>query len=60
MQIGQGKHQMQTMNQSLVSLYMRRLITLEEAIGRSADPEELQTLIANAGKSSGGMPPHIR
>jgi twitching motility protein PilT len=51
MQVGQAKHQMQTMNQSLTSLYMRRMITLEEAIGRSSDPEELQQLIASAGKS---------
>jgi twitching motility protein PilT len=42
MQVGQAKHQMQTMNQSLTSLYMRRMITLEEAIGRSSDPDELQ------------------
>jgi len=51
MQIGQAKHQMQTMNQSLVGQYLRRLITLEEAIGRSSDPDELQTMIANAGKA---------
>ena len=49
MQVGQAKNQMQTMNQALVSLYLRRLITLEEAIGRSGDPDELQTLVANAG-----------
>lgn len=48
MQVGQAKHQMQTMNQSLTALYLRRLITLEEAIGRSSDPEEFQTLIASA------------
>jgi len=56
MQIGQAKHQMQTMNQSLCNLYLRRLITLEEAIGRSSDPDELQTMIANAtqGGSGGG------
>jgi len=53
MQVGQAKHQMQTMNQSLTALYLRRLITLEEAIGRSTDPEELQTLIAGAAKSGG-------
>jgi twitching motility protein PilT len=52
MQIGQAKHQMQTMNQSLCNLYLRRLITLEEAIGRSSDPEELQTMIANAGQQA--------
>jgi len=49
MQIGQAKHAMQTMNQSLVHLYLRRQITLEEAIGRSTDPDELQTMLGNVG-----------
>ena len=46
MQIGQQKFGMQTMNQSLASLYQRRLITLEDAMARSHDQEELKTLIA--------------
>ncbi len=33
---------MQTLNQSLYSLYARRMITLEEAMGRSNDGEELR------------------
>src|SRR6187401_2591929 len=45
MQIGQGKHGMQTMNQSLFSLLARRLITLEEAMGHSPDQEELKTML---------------
>jgi twitching motility protein PilT len=45
MQVGQMKHGMQTMNQALHSLYVRRLITLEEAFGRSSDVEELRTMI---------------
>jgi twitching motility protein PilT len=45
MQVGQMKHGMQTMNQALHSLYLRRLITLEEAFGRSGDIEELKTMI---------------
>ena len=49
MQIGQDKFGMQTMNQSLASLYGRRLISLEDAMGRSSDPEELKTLIAQGG-----------
>jgi twitching motility protein PilT len=48
MQIGQSKFGMQTMNQSLSSLFLRRQITLEEALGRSSDTEELKTMIANA------------
>ena len=45
MQVGQSQHGMQTMNQSLYSLYARRLITLEEAMGRSSDHEELRGMI---------------
>ncbi len=45
MQMGQGEHGMQTMNQSLFSLYARRLISLEEAMGRSNDSEELRMMI---------------
>lgn len=56
MQIGQGKHQMQTMNQSLAQLFLRKIITMEEALGRSSDPEELQNIIANGGGPKiGGM-----
>jgi twitching motility protein PilT len=52
MQVGQVKHGMQTLNQSLFSLYSRRLITLEEAMGRSNDPDELQMMID--GRAAGG------
>jgi twitching motility protein PilT len=52
MQVGQQKHGMQTLNQSLYSLYARRLITLEEAMGRSTDPEELRSMIE--GRVGGG------
>jgi len=45
MQTGQGTSGMQTMNQSLHSLLERRLITLEEAELRSADPLELRSMI---------------
>ncbi len=45
MQVGQLKHGMQTLNQSLHALYTRRLITLEEAMGRSNDIEELRSMI---------------
>ncbi|MEN8183278.1 MAG: type IV pili twitching motility protein PilT, partial [Myxococcota bacterium] len=49
MQIGQEKFGMQTMNQSLALLHARRLITMDEAIGRSSDPEELRQMIAEGG-----------
>jgi len=47
MQIGQEKFGMQTMNQSLYSLFQKRLISLEEALGRSQDPDELKQMISN-------------
>ena len=52
MQVGQQKHGMQTLNQSLYSLYARRMITLEEAMGRSNDGEELRMMIE--GRVAGG------
>lgn len=48
MQIGQSKYGMQTMNQALLNLYLQGKITLEDAINRSGDIEELKTMIANA------------
>lgn len=57
MQTGQGQSGMQTMNQALQSLLERRLITLEEAMGRSPDPNELRSMIEHGGpppRSSGG------
>ena len=48
MQVGQAKFGMQTLNQSLLSLYLRREITLDDAVGRSPDPEELRNLLTAA------------
>lgn len=45
MQTGQAKSGMQTMNQSLYVLYQKRLISYDDAIGRSANPEELISMI---------------
>ena len=56
MQIGQGKSGMQTMNQSLATLYSRRLISLEEAITHSSEPEELQQIIATGGGTQQARP----
>jgi twitching motility protein PilT len=49
MQIGQEKFGMQTMNQSLASLYTRRLIAMDDALGRSSDTDELRNLINQGG-----------
>jgi twitching motility protein PilT len=45
MQTGQEKLGMQTQNQSLASLHMRRLISLDTALGASSNREELQDMI---------------
>jgi len=47
MQVGQDKFGMQTMNQSLYSLFSRRIISLEDALSRSSDQEELKQMINN-------------
>ncbi|HTJ42388.1 MAG TPA: type IV pilus twitching motility protein PilT [Kofleriaceae bacterium] len=56
MQIGQAKYGMQTMNQCLTDLFIRRMITLDEAMGRTSDPEELRTMIGSAGGNPGAAP----
>jgi twitching motility protein PilT len=45
MQAGQEKLGMQTANQSLATLYHKKLITMETAIGASSNREELQEMI---------------
>jgi twitching motility protein PilT len=51
MQTGQEKFGMLTFNQSLTALYFKKQITLELAMSRSSNPDELQDLI-NRGASS--------
>lgn len=54
MQTGQDKYGMQTFNQSLATLYHKRLITLELALQRSSNPDELKDLIdRGAGLNTG-------
>ena len=67
MQTGQEKIGMQTMNQSLVSLYMKKLVTLETALMASSNREELQEMInrgagvvAGAGLGRTGSAPAAR
>jgi len=64
MQTGQEKMGMQTANQSLASLHMKKLITLEAALTASSNKEELQEMInrgvgvvAGAGLGRAGAPP---
>jgi twitching motility protein PilT len=56
MQMGQDKYGMQTLNQSLFSLYKNKLVSLEEASGRSVEPEEFRTMIESDAKRSGSHP----
>jgi twitching motility protein PilT len=54
MQVGQSKFGMQTFNQGLLALLQKRLITQEEAFGRSSDPEELRNMLGNAPTRAAG------
>src|SRR6185369_11657720 len=55
MQVGQDKFGMQTLNQSLLTLYTKRQISLEDAMGRSSDPDELKQMIGGPGIGSGSQ-----
>ncbi len=46
MQTGQSKYGMQTFNQSLATLYFKKAITLQTALSRSSNPDELQEMIS--------------
>lgn len=59
MQTGQLKHGMQTFNQSLATLYQRKLITLQTALSYSSNQEELQDMI-NRGTGVVQQPPPPR
>ena len=58
MQVGQDKFGMLTMNQSLYNLYVKRIITLDDAMGRSQDPAELRQMLSTGGSANQpGRPP---
>ena len=46
MQTGQSKYGMQTFNQSLATLYFKKAISLQTALARSSNPDELQEMIS--------------
>jgi twitching motility protein PilT len=62
MQTGQEKYGMQTFNQALATLYHKRLISLELAMQRSSNTDELRDLIehgsgVNTGNGNGANTP---
>lgn len=60
MQVGQTKFGMQTMNQSLALLYQRRLITLDNALGSTTDPDELRQMLSGAVSAGPGVRPPMQ
>ncbi len=65
MQTGQEKFGMQTFNQSLATLYFKKQITLEMALSRSSNVDELQDLISRgaaalqSGQAPGSAPQNV-
>jgi twitching motility protein PilT len=53
MQTGQAQYGMQTFNQSLASLYFKRQISLQTAMNRSSQPDELQEIVARGPEALG-------
>ncbi len=56
MQVGQTRFGMLTLNQSLIALVQKRLISVDEAMGRCSELEEFRTMLVNAGISVAGPP----
>ncbi|MFO0594187.1 MAG: type IV pilus twitching motility protein PilT [Myxococcaceae bacterium] len=63
MQVGQAKFGMQTFNQALAALLSRKIISMDEAFGRTSDPDELKNIVASGGgqalpghQASGAVP----
>jgi twitching motility protein PilT len=53
MQVGQDKHGMMTLNQSLMNLYLRRFISLEQALLQSNEADELKAMVEARAKHGG-------
>jgi twitching motility protein PilT len=56
MQVGQEKFGMQTMNQCLMSLLSKHIINVDEALGRSPEPDELKQMLAPGNATLGRRP----
>jgi twitching motility protein PilT len=53
MQTGQSKYGMLTLNQSLYELYVKKLISYEDCVGRSSNVDELVQMLGRSGLASG-------
>ena len=53
MQVGQKQYGMITLNQSLLNLYTKRIITLDEAMMRCSDVAEFRNMLGSAGIQTG-------
>ena len=58
MQVGQAKFGMQTFNQALAALLSRKLISMDEAFGRTNDPDELKNMMASGSAGAAQLPGH--
>ncbi len=47
MQVGQSRFGMQTMTQSLLDLYSRRMISYDEALAHATEPDELRPMLGD-------------
>jgi twitching motility protein PilT len=56
MQVGQTKFGMQTMNQALLAVYERGLVSLNEAMQRSSNPDEFKQMLSTVGVSAKARP----
>jgi twitching motility protein PilT len=55
MQTGQSKFGMQTLNQNLYDLYVKKQISYEDCIGRSSNADELIQMLGRSGLASAQM-----
>jgi len=60
MQAGQEKFGMQTFNQSLATLFFQKKITLDMAMSRSSNSDELQDMISRGTGLLGGGKPAVK
>jgi len=60
MQVGQSKFGMQTMNQALLALYQKGIVSFNEAVQRSYNPDEFKQMLGNIGASPGKKPLQTR